>query len=81
MGEFWQNEAKFAHVFKQDLLHGLTVGASVNVRRDRVAWPGPALPAQMKVARERRTCRHAACKRLSEGFMARVFESRHDYST
>jgi hypothetical protein len=23
-----------------------------------------------------RTCRHAACKRLSKGFMARVFESR-----
>src|SRR5262249_1631113 len=25
----------------------------------------------------RRTCRHAACKRLSEGFMTRVFKSRH----
>jgi hypothetical protein len=29
----------------------------------------------------RRTCRHAACERLSEGFMARVFKSWHRYST
>jgi hypothetical protein len=28
----------------------------------------------------RRTCRHAARIRLSEGFMARVFESTHLYS-
>src|SRR5262249_38781565 len=28
----------------------------------------------------RRTCRHAACNRLSEGLMSRVFESRHCYA-